>query len=1182
MPREAVLLLVISFFVLLVGERCFAQDDDRVVYAPDIVGVDRMFMIVLQAPPDAPEIDVALPESVTMFDRTPLPTDQDQRRYYFRSLAPAERAEIVFAHPAGELAVPIVIWSFEDLREFRELEGTQLPRRWPLGEPLPELKQGRTVYSDEQIEAARGGGPGRAETWAAMSDEDIWAMQPDSTIPRWHWVNVSHGCPVHGTEIYLTRAYYPWIKDTGFPYSWKIQCPVGNELYPSNDFANGDMTSGEFPDDGFGGACLHDGKRYGFIAEICQAYCHVMLQVAPDCARAWLATGEVKYLHKSLVAFCRVAVEYAYLGTMTQHRHRNRRTQVDRLGPAPFSEGPILGATGFTVYAIAQPGYQWSYAEAYDRIWPDIDQDPEIIGFLQSKGFDVQNHEDVRRFIEENLMAVWMQGSMDGACNSNEPYQQRGLARMAEALNYERGDEFMDWLYDGAGKMRIFVPNTFFRDGAPYESTGGYNGMHVTALGPIIESIEHLRELRPEVYPRDRYPALTETRRYRNVFDFCMDTVTIDRSFPQIGDTGSYPQYGQRPRITFHSAGLAAFEHAYRMFEDPKFAWALARHPSWSPSSEFGFTREQIEAEAAKWPDDWNDGSALHDGYGIAILRGGRDADKRALWLRYGRARSHTQDDLMDLGLDAFGGTFLAHMGYPRNWGQWEPLWSSHNLARQFGPYQSQIARAELLADVGPAHVTEARSHAHFEFGDDGSRAEPMPDYWQRRMLAVVDVSPTQFYGLDFYRISGGDEHWWSFHCQEGDYATEGIELAAQQGGTLAGPDVPYGDEDWMQEHGCSLHATYGWRGINFTFPHLYNVQRGRADGPWWGDWALATGDGLHLRQHILDARDGGDERAPIEVNITDGRAASGGSPYEMKWIMLHNSGEAPLRTQVLQVLEPYRDEPIIRSAVPLELSGEDEAGFAAGACRIELADGRVDTVFWSADPSVEREVEGGFRFAGRFGLYRERDGRPVAISLVGGTVLERNGLGITLAEAEYRGDITAVDRETETITVTPAPEAPEALVGRTIFITNDVRRVACEVIGAKRLALDSRIGTGRVTGAEDHRVLTNTAFTLHHFGYYEGARLVSADGSAEYRIYEVRSGGYALIDAGAHPEATADTLAADFPEGTWFEVYDYGVGDQVVWPMTASMSLTGAHTWDMTAAGQVQVRLPEDEGGTP
>lgn len=1186
MSRGAIMLALLVGPALLAGQGALAQDASPVVYAPDIVGIGRIFMVVLQVPPEAPEIAITLPEQVELFDRTPLPTTATQRRYYFRASAPTAGTEIRFAHPEGEVTVPLVIWSFDDLRAFRELKGVQLPRRWPLGEPLPELKRGRTIYSDEQIEAMRGPASGAAEAWAALSDDDIWGLQPDSTIPRWHWVNVSKGCPIHGTEIYSVRAYYPWIKDTTYPYRWKIECPIGHELYPSNDFGAGDMTSGEFPDDGIGGGYIApDGTHYGFIAELCQAYCHRMLAVAPDCARAWAATHDVRYLHKSLVAFSRLAVEYAYLATMTQHRHRNRQSQVERLGPGRFDEGPILGATGLTVYSIDQPGYQWRHAEAWDLIWPDIDQDPEIIPFLQGKGFDVQTHEDVRRFIEENLMAVWMQAAMDGATSSNEPFHQRGLARMAEVLNYERGDEFMDWLFDGPGKMRVFVPNTFFRDGAPYESTGGYNGMHVTALGPIIESVEHLRELRPEVYPREKYPDLTQSRRYHNVFDFCMDTVTIDRTFPQIGDTGSYPQYRPLPRITFHSADFAAFEHAWRVFRDPKFAWALARHPNWRPSAEFGFTREEIEAAAATWPDDWNDASRLADGYGIAITRGGTGDDKRALWMHYGHARGHVQDDLMDLGLDAYRGTILCHMGYPRNWGQWEPLWSSHNLARQFDPYQTQIATAQLLADAGPTHVAEARAFLPASFADDGTRTEGDPDYWQRRMIAVVDVSPTEFYCLDFYRISGGANHWWSFHCQEGEYQTQGIDLVAQEGGTLAGPDVPYGDVEWIKAHGGSYNASYGWRGINFTFPHLYNVQRGRAERPWWGDWALATGEGLHLRQHILHARDGAGE--PIEVNITDGRAASGGSPYEMKWIMLHNPGGAaegaPARTQVLEVLEPYMNEPIIRAATPLELSGDDEADFTAGAARIELADGRVDTVFWSADPSVERTAEGGFRFAGRFGLYREQNGRPVAITLVGGTVLEKGGVGLRMPAAEYRAEVIAVDRARQAITITPPPEAPDALVGQTIFIVNGARRLAYEVLAARpteaglelELAMDARIGTGRVTGAADHQVLTDTPFNLQGFGYYDGARLVSADGAAEYRLLEVTSGARALIDAAAHPEASAETLAGQFPEGTWFEVWDYGVGDQVVWPMSASFTLSGGHTWSASAPGPVEVRLP-------
>ena len=345
MPREPLLMVV--FLCTLVGsaapDSCHAvEPDSRLIYAPDIVGVDRLFMIVLSAPIDVAKIEVSIAPRgcATLIDQTRLPTTSEQRRYYFRSVKPSKQSKITLAHPDGDVVVPITIWSFDNLNEFRKLKGTQLPRRWPLGESLPELKQGRTITTQAELDAAKSAGTGRGAHWIATSDDQIWAMQPDSTIPRWHWVNVTHGCPTHGTEIYKTRAYYPWIKDTSLPYRWKIECPVGHERYPSNDFANGDMTSGDFPDDGLGGACDYQGKRYGFIAEISQAYCHQMLQVAPDCADAYLATGDVRYLHKSLVAFSRLAVEWSYLATMTQHRHRNKRAQVDRLGPAPFSEGP--------------------------------------------------------------------------------------------------------------------------------------------------------------------------------------------------------------------------------------------------------------------------------------------------------------------------------------------------------------------------------------------------------------------------------------------------------------------------------------------------------------------------------------------------------------------------------------------------------------------------------------------------------------------------------------------------------------------------------------------------------------------------------------------------------------------------------------------------------------------------
>lgn len=1145
--------------------------DDRLVYAPDIVGVDRLFMIALKLPLAAPDVAVTAPESVWLFDRTPVPAASEVRRFYFRAVQAAEKAEIRFGVPGGEVVVPLQAWSFEDLRQFRTLKGVQLPRRWPLGEWLPELKQRQTMTTAAEI-AALQGQPGPGTAWRDVADAAIWAMQPDSTISRWHWVNLPHGCPVHGKEIYRSQPYYPWEKDVSLPWRWKIRCPVGGEEYPSNDFAAGDMTSGAFADDGVGGGAVHEGRHYGFLAELAQAYGHQMLRVAPECAQAYVATGDARYVHKALVAFCRLAVEWSYLATMTHHRHRNSVAQVERFGQSRFDEGPFLEASGFTIYSIDQPRYQWGHAQAYDRIWPAIDGDTAIVPFLRQQGFAVNSTADVRRFIEENLFAVWAQGSMDRALRSNEPWEQRGLARLALALDYQRGSELMDWLYDGDGKMRVFVPNAFFRDGAPYESTGGYNGIHVSALGPVVDAIEQLRALRPEVYPEAKYPALSKSRAYRGVFDFDMGTVTIDRSFPGIGDTGSHPVYAKMERKTWQSGGVEAFEHAYRLFRDPKFAWALVHHAGWEPSLGFPFTRAEMEREAAQWPDDWNDRSSLHDGYGVAILRGGRGDDKRAFWMRYGTARGHVQDDLMDLGLQGFQGILLSHMGYPRNWGYWEKSWTSHHVARQI-PFQPMTAQAQLFVDAGPVHLTEARAQAYVDAVDTGGGYRLPADEWQRRMIALVDVGPDTCYAVDLYRIAGGQEHWWAFHAQEGEFTTQGLTLNRQEGGTLAGAEVPYGDDRWLEQNGCTLGA-YGWNGPMFGFAHLYNVERGRPAGVWSADWKLKDADGLHLRLTVPSA-DG------VEAVICDGKSPSGGSPYEMKWVLLHKKEPAPVQTQVLSILEPYVNTPLIRETRALKLTGADESGFAATGCVLRLAD-RTDTLLFSAEPGVERESDEGLRFAGRFGFVSEHEGELLAAVLIGGTRLAKGAFAIRLEQPEYRARITALDRASDTITVSPAPVDAAKIVGATVFITSPERRSAYQVLSARavpggaelRLDLDARIGTGRVTGAADFRVESSTPFPLHRHRYYHGARLVNAERTAEYRVLDLRDKQAAILDAAVHPDAKAETLAREFPQHTWFDVYDYGVGDEVVWPYAVSVMRVREGVYALAAPVPVEVTL--------
>src|ERR1051326_6448424 len=93
-----------------------------------------------------------------------------------------------------------------------------------------------------------------------------------------------------------------------------------------------------------------------------------------------------------------------------------------------------------------------------------------------------------------------------------------------------------------------------------------------------------------------------------------------------------------------------------------------------------------------------------------------------------------------------------------------------------------------------------------------------------------------------------------------GDFTTRGLSLTRQDGGTLAGADVPYGDAEWLKAHGCTL-SSYGWAGPMFGFAHLYIVERARPEGVWSADWALKNAAVLHLRLTVVPTSVGSSAR---------------------------------------------------------------------------------------------------------------------------------------------------------------------------------------------------------------------------------------------------------------------------------------------------------------------------------
>jgi len=145
--------------------------------------------------------------------------------------------------------------------------------------------------------------------WAERDDQFFWDLMPTTRVTMMYDLDKYGVSPRHGTAVREGRAFYhPWNYDPwGHPY--KIQDPIDGTWYPSNDFGEGDMTSGPYPDDGTG--MVIDGERYFPVREYAIAtYLHCVVPLLDRMSRAYLLTGEERYAHKAAVLLAKVAHEY--------------------------------------------------------------------------------------------------------------------------------------------------------------------------------------------------------------------------------------------------------------------------------------------------------------------------------------------------------------------------------------------------------------------------------------------------------------------------------------------------------------------------------------------------------------------------------------------------------------------------------------------------------------------------------------------------------------------------------------------------------------------------------------------------------------------------------------------------------------------------------------------------------
>ncbi|MFW6039179.1 MAG: hypothetical protein ACOC9P_01735 [bacterium] len=939
----------------------------------------------------------------------------------------------------------------------------------------------------------------RAEWLAAKSDQELWDLVPPATQKRSTNVAFETGCPEHGRAIYR-KGRRPWIMSRDQPF--KVTCPVGGEVYPSNDYEpwgeNDVDPTQPYVDDG-NGYVAEDGTRYYFVANYIfwQRWRDDVLDGLGALRRAYRDTGDQRYAHKAAVLLARLAEMYPATDFRTQAVHKGR-------DPSGVNGG-ILHRVWENLDVVT------TSVTTFEVIGSIYDENAELRSFLADKGITAPRH-----YIQERLF-LEMLDRITGGRDETHPiqiqgnfgYYQRSAAELASVLSNDdpqRGwtrDQVIQWIRFGGGQLETGLWNRIYRDGHGGESSPGYSALWIHRFATIAE---HLRESGYELFDHPKM---------RQAAHALLDMAVLGKFTPNIGDTGGLT----------HSLRIGWFPHllhqAFEASGEPRFAKALAM---------IGEAEDEAIREAAQAFGAWPHRTRHLGGYGLAIAES--PGHEVGLSLYYGYAEGgHGHFDRLNIELFALGRSMLPEQGYPSPLGlpgrhNKRMVWTSGNISHYSVVVNRKRHRTReagrLLTLVGSpvAQVVDAEA-------SEVTYPDAAEVYRRTSLLVETETSPVL---IDLFRVRGGWEHAWSFHgpAME-EFEPFGVSFsAAQPTGTLAGAEVSFGDQP-TDEH---THITSG-------FQYLTNVHRAAApDEPWGATWREGE---EALRMTFLPEED------DREIVFADGEPEMKPEhPETLPYLLAFRGepgGEQELASTFAAVVEPFRGSATVAHAERLEASG---AGMPA-ALRLHTREDESITVLSNRDVDGEL-VAGEMRLDGQLALLRLRDGEAEAALLI--NVRELNAAGWTVESAgPLRGRVAGVDYERNTITLDRRLAHAQACVGQVVTLGNDRHHTTYEIEKVTQAEggtvlhfgrTPMLVGTFEISEVEEggRRLVLETEFIQWRVqvdgGAHGGRRLLHADYSGETMIASRDQDSFVLAEADGTWEAG---------ETAW--IGDVGPGDQ-------------------------------------
>jgi len=639
-----------------------------------------------------------------------------------------------------------------------------------------------------------------ADTWAAKSDDEIRRLVPapyavfDNKVP----------CPDCGTRLVA-----------GFDRPGKAYCPKCKAVFPNE----------RYPDDGRGWKNPKTGKVHYFVGlyndRAIWGFDHA-LQALAD---VYALTGEEKFARAASVLFDALAVIYP---------------TCDK-GPKWY---PGVGGR------LNRPFYQAAralilYADEYDLLYHSPEWEKPSIN---------PKYKTRRRNFEENFMGnageycytQILKASVKSLNNGYCDYLQ-GAVAAGRVLGIER---YLDYALESEMSIFNFIENTIDRDGQYFETAFMYSSH---ALDLFSHHAEMLR-----YYTTPKFPGginLYDHPKLKLAFMRSERDIDCAGHIPPLGDTGPdlrVIRESERQRPNRYV--LRRLEYLAARAGDPKerarFAAVLSSAvrdvDRMRPS--LGMTRWLV-FNAASVPEEPSSAPAASEGLipttstllagarGIGILRAGPGGDTAAL-LRWGPTLNHGSPDEMNINLFAHGREITYDPGYL--WAHMRAGWThatgSHNLV--VVNEKNQLSRpgsgGDLELWLEAPGVRAVSADDPLCYGE-----EAVSRY--RRTLVLADLSPSEHYLLDIFRVTGGDTHDLNWHFVGDMRHVEGVTLPPPETtGSLAGPEYEWWKllqpDGWLRgiEKGFYWQAPPG-NGYGFIF----NIQRAKAKGPCAFDWKV-------------------------------------------------------------------------------------------------------------------------------------------------------------------------------------------------------------------------------------------------------------------------------------------------------------------------------------------------------